>query len=200
MNSKPKRGTPYWDTVADKNVWLYIVKTDGVLLVCDDSKFSPGANYEDRTPEQLTALNKPRTAINKSRKVKTPAATVKDQEERETQERRAVWYYYQLRNCTDHCENCKNRIHPALYINPRTVVAHIVPKAKFESVDTHPNNCWFACGDCHTNYDTKGAEYQANMAVAPVVIKRFKTFIHLLTPLEVKALPEWLYKVYNECN
>lgn len=81
----------------------------------------------------------------------------------------------------------------------KTHIAHIVPKAKgkFEAVKTHPQNRWFACGDCHTNYDRKGNDFQKRMKVAPLVIERFKEFMHLLTPLDVKALPDWLYEVYQ---
>jgi hypothetical protein len=113
-----------------------------------------------------------------------------------------VYMASQLPLIPSHCENqcgaVLTKSGPGGY---KTHIAHILPKAKYKSVKTHPQNRWFGCGDCHTDYDKKGAALHLALPVAPLIIERFKSFMALLTDKELGSLEKqfpWLYAVYME--
>ena len=91
-----------------------------------------------------------------------------------------------------HCENCGASVLPTMAINPKAIVAHILPKSEKQgcpSVATHPLNCWIACGDCHTNYDNKGAAYVQNMPIFEELKKRVAKFYNKIAQGERRRVP-----------
>ena len=83
----------------------------------------------------------------------------------------------------------------------RHCLAHVLPKAKFKSIATHPLNCielafW---GGCHTTFDDMGYEYCKNHT--PIlwekVVKRFKVLYPRIAPTEYQYIPDVLL---NELN
>ena len=55
-----------------------------------------------------------------------------------------------------YCDNCSRRLN--LNYNPHWNIAHILPKQRYKSVMTHPNNWLKLCtskegGDCHYKFD-----------------------------------------------
>lgn len=93
-----------------------------------------------------------------------------------------------------HCENCNRNLGATMAINPSAVICHILPKRKdcgCPSVALHKNNKWFGCGDCHTDYDNKGAAYVQNMSIFEVLKARVATFYHLIPQNEIGNVPEY---------
>lgn len=92
------------------------------------------------------------------------------------------------------CENCGNPLAGTKAINPAAIVAHILPKSKTSgcpSVALHPLNKWFACGDCHTDYDNKGAAYVQSMPIFSVLKERVALFYDEIEPNEKRKVPEY---------
>lgn len=120
------------------------------------------------------------------------AATPK--EEREKKDATGVFYANQLKQAPDHCEECGKSLAGTKAINPRAIVAHIIPKREkggCPSVALHPNNRAFLCGSDHTDFDNKGAAYVQNMNIFEVMKARVATFYDQIAPNERKNVPEY---------
>lgn len=94
------------------------------------------------------------------------------------------------------CENCGE---PFGYIpawQRKWVIAHILPKATFKSVATHPMNRMFLCimsdHNCHDNYDRRGQDHRRIMPVHKLAMERLEYFKHLLTDREEVLLENYL--------
>ncbi len=90
------------------------------------------------------------------------------------------------------CENCGNPLGGTKSINPAAIVAHILPKSEKSgcpSVALHPLNKWYACGDCHTDYDNKGAAYVKSMPIFPVLVARVALFYDEIEDKERRRVP-----------
>lgn len=117
---------------------------------------------------------------------------------KKTQSRKAelaVYFASQILEIPTCCENCGADIRYQKQINPRALVAHILPKRPnggFPTVATHPKNRFFGCFDCHTNYDQKGAAFAATMPALPLIRARFNEFKSLLTEAEMQRVPDFL--------
>lgn len=115
--------------------------------------------------------------------------------ERKEKAEKAQFFKDQLVNAPKYCENCKKPLAGTMAINPSAVVAHILPKNKTSgcpSVATHPNNRWYACGDCHTDYDNKGADFVQTMPIFPELKVRVASFYHQIDPAERRRVPVYL--------
>lgn len=81
-----------------------------------------------------------------------------------------------LANHPNSCENCGKKF-------PRTLsimnIAHILPKNRFKSVMTHPDNCMHLCNKCHHDFDSSWGKAMT-MKVWDLAVKRFKKFEHLI--------------------
>lgn len=91
-----------------------------------------------------------------------------------------------------HCENCGATLSTATDWLRRSAVAHIIPKRTFDSVARHPKNRWFACTQCHTDYDNKGWGFAQEMKVWPLVLERFELFKNEIKDTEWSFLPDVL--------
>jgi len=102
-----------------------------------------------------------------------------------------VFFANQLLQHPENCEECGVSLRSSKVINPRTIVAHILPKNEkgFPSVRSHPMNRLFLCSDCHGNYDNKGWEFVATMKVFELAKERLACFIDCLTDYELSKLP-----------
>ncbi len=106
------------------------------------------------------------------------------------------WYRAQIAVAPNRCENCND----VLLRFPERVlfamVAHIVPKSKFESVKLHPLNRMFLCSvgsqnNCHAKWDASW-ERASKLPVLSIALKRFDEFKHLIHPSEHRWLPDFL--------
>lgn len=114
---------------------------------------------------------------------KKPAAKAK----RAAKDELTPWFNMQLTMAPAHCENvaCREPLTESMAINPRTIVAHILPKSRFPEVATHPLNRVFLCQSCHYKYDNGKAEtmpevlrlcgYRLGMFINKVAVDNFKS-------------------------
>jgi 5-methylcytosine-specific restriction endonuclease McrA len=115
-------------------------------------------------------------------------------EEKADAQAKGDFYRDQAAQAPKKCEECGQPLAGTMAINPAAVVAHILPKRReggCPSVALHKNNRFFACGNCHTNYDQKGATYVQNMSIFEVLKKRVATFYHLIPENEVQNVPAY---------
>lgn len=113
-------------------------------------------------------------------------------EKKEVKKELSIFFANQLKENPEFCEECGVSLRASKAINPRSIIAHILPKRKscFPSVATHSDNRLFLCVDCHSNYDNKGWEYVATMKIFNLVKERLALFVDCLTEFELNKLPE----------
>lgn len=135
------------------------------------------------------AENKPYWQQRRDLKLKQPPTK---KEERQKKQAKGVYFADQVQNAPKKCENCGGSLAGTIAINPAAVVAHILAKSEKSgcpSVALHPLNKFYACGDCHTNYDTKGAEFVQSMPIFPVLKERVAQFYDEIEPAERRRVP-----------
>lgn len=84
------------------------------------------------------------------------------------------------------CDNCGCKINANFM--PHANIAHILPKSRYKSVATHPDNFLFLCsgktdaeiGNCHYKFDNQIKNQEA-MPVWDLAKQRFQKFKHLVT-------------------
>lgn len=104
----------------------------------------------------------------------------------------SAWYDEQLKQMPSHCENCRKKIIIPATLSRRTPIAHILPKSSVKSVQTHELNRWFACWQCHTNYDQWPVEKVSTMPIIKTCRARYKEFADQIADNEKKYIPEYL--------
>jgi len=103
-----------------------------------------------------------------------------------------VWYNEQIKKIPERCENCNSKIIVPAVLPKRTPVAHILPKASFDSIKTNDDNVWYGCVECHTKYDRWPIEKVATMKIVRICKARYQKFKHLLSPIELRRVPIFL--------
>ncbi len=121
----------------------------------------------------------------RTKKAKKPKEIAK----RAAKQSLSAWFDMQIMLCANkECENCGTKI-----IQPsRTNIAHILPKSIFKSVATHLNNRWFACWQCHSDFDNHPIEKVIHMLVVKKLQKRLQGFYQEISKTEVRRVPEFL--------
>ena len=79
--------------------------------------------------------------------------------------------FYRSFGCVQpfHCQNCFKPLYACNDFFQRSICAHILPKAEFESVKMHPDNIMFLGVDliglcnCHDQWDRQGREHRSKM-------------------------------------
>lgn len=94
------------------------------------------------------------------------------------------WYKIQISIMPKCCEECGKSLAPDMAINKTIPIAHIIPKSSYPSVAAHPLNVLFLCGDHHTNYDNKGADYRKSMKINEKATRRGLLLYESLTDFE----------------
>lgn len=112
-----------------------------------------------------------------------------------------IFFASQLIEVPDDCENCGISLKWLKTSKLRkTIIAHILPKRPvggFPSVATHPKNKLFLCGDCHTNFDNKGAEFATTMNCFDLMCERFMEFENELSESDKQRLPFYFKDLLN---
>lgn len=109
-----------------------------------------------------------------------------------------AWFDFQIARSNWVCENCGGAIPSFNALARSSAQAHILPKALFPSVKTHPDNrlllgaVYSNCG-CHAAYDASW-ERASRMPVIKIALQRFDRFGHLLTVREIEKLPSVFMK------
>lgn len=104
------------------------------------------------------------------------------------------WFLDRRAEMVGKCLNCggKSCKHDDKYF--KHSIAHILPKAYFPSVATHPSNWIELCfwdKSCHTNMDNKIIDL-TEMACWDTIVTRFQEMYPLIDKKERKRIPETL--------
>lgn len=117
-----------------------------------------------------------------------PAAKTKQEQKDDL----TPWFKMQLTMAPALCENteCRAPLRESMVINPRSIVAHILPKAGFKEVATHPLNRMFLCETCHSRYD--GHRIEKIPVVVSLARHRLSSFINEVLPGNTHKIPNYL--------
>ena len=102
-----------------------------------------------------------------------------------------IYFASEVQKIPAKCQECGK---PFCFSQPwmrRAAVAHILGKAQFPSIATHPQNRWFGCLTCHTDYDNRGSQYVVTMKIFAEIRERIQPLLHLLTKEERRKVPEY---------
>ena len=100
------------------------------------------------------------------------------------------WFKERQKEMTGRCMNCggKTEAHTKMY---KCSIAHILPKAYFPSVATHPDNwielCFYS-NSCHTNFDNKMLDL-LDMNCFDQIIKKFAKMYPHIAQEEKRRIP-----------
>jgi len=120
--------------------------------------------------------------------------TTPEKVKREQKAAKGRFFVDQIKQAPKCCEECGKPLAGTIAINPAAIVAHIIPKSPTNgcpSVATHPLNRWFGCGDCHTDYDNRGAKFVKAMKVFPMLKERVALFYDEIAPAERRKVPAY---------
>lgn len=105
---------------------------------------------------------------------------------------KGVYFADQIANSPKVCEECGKSLAGTKVINPAAMIAHILPKSEKQgcpSVALHPLNKFYACIQCHTNFDSKGAEFVQSMKIFPKLVERVSQFYGEIAANERRRVP-----------
>ncbi|MDB5288559.1 MAG: hypothetical protein JWR05_3508 [Mucilaginibacter sp.] len=149
-------------------------RSDGKISVSTDSTFRNLKTFRLVSPSDLTTTSaKPQNGIIGKIKSKLNCAKPGDKDLN-------IFYDQMAEIMPFHCQNCGKPLYAGNKFFKRCVSAHILPKSKFETIATNPDNIlflgWGIIGVCycHDNYDNKGASDRAAMPCYPLVLERFE--------------------------
>lgn len=127
---------------------------------------------------------KHREEVNKDKKGKT--------EKKQKKAKLDVFFASELQQVPRCCDECGASLAHTMAISRKAVVAHVLPKRHFESIMLHPWNKFFACGDCHTNFDNLGEPFVIKMKMYPELKRRVQEILlPLIEPQEMKYIPTY---------
>lgn len=133
----------------------------------------------------------------KGKKAPVPLKPISDKKAAQLKEEKALrgegdtqkekWFKARRKEMTGTCQcGCAGKSSKHDEINFRSSIAHIFPKATFESVALHPMN-WVErafWGGCHSNADEGGLDKWPNMADWEDIKEKFFILAPLLTDAE----------------
>lgn len=108
---------------------------------------------------------------------------------------KAKFFAEALKEAPAKCMECDKSLAGSQLINPRTVVAHILPKSDKQgvpSMKTNPLNKVYLCGDCHTDMDTHGCDFISQMKIFPLMLERVKIMWPDIPHNERRRVPQCL--------
>lgn len=110
------------------------------------------------------------------------------------------WFEERREEMTGVCVNCGKHSckHDDTYY--KFSIAHILPKAYFPSIKTHPDNwielCFWGENSCHTNMDNKTLDL-IEMNCWDEIVVRFQKMYPYIAPKERKRIPNVLLQYIN---
>lgn len=103
-----------------------------------------------------------------------------------------VWFEEQMKQIPLCCEECGTKFVFFASWTKKAVIAHILPKRNFKSVQTHPLNRCFLCIHCHQDYDNRGSQHVVKMKVFEKMKQVVQEeLIPVIPNQELKYLPEY---------
>lgn len=191
IQTKPrhKRGAEFIHIPTGETVYLYIIRNDETYIVSFDKNLNEvfEAKLSDLKPAKPLQVS----SISNKPKVST---------EGQKNERNAMNEFFAqvALRMPFNCAECGKPLYASTKVGKRAASAHILPKAKFESVAMDENNIFFLgaayigqCG-CHDRWDAN-VDSRIKMKVYDVAIWRFEKYLKAkLTPEELKAAYTYL--------
>lgn len=110
------------------------------------------------------------------------------------------WFEERRAEMTGWCVNCGKR--SCKYDDNcfKFSIAHILPKAYFPSIKTHPDNwielCFWGKNSCHTNMDNKILDL-IDMNCWDEIVVKFQNMYPYIAPKERKRIPNILLQYIN---
>ena len=162
-------------------------RPDNKIVICDDENLQKGFNYDPVYPHEL----KPAIKLKQGIVTKSPSP-----EKHAELGDMTAFFDSLVHKIPFHCQNCGKPLYAFTKKAKRAVSCHILPKAKFTSIATDPDNilfmgCDFIGSPCddHTRWDYS-VDNRIKMPVYKIAVRRFNESLrHKLTDSEVvKAL------------
>lgn len=86
------------------------------------------------------------------------------------------------------CMECGANLKPSMIINERTIIAHILEKRHFKSIEVDKDNILYLCQLCHGVYDNFNP---TKMKVFELAKQRVKSLLPKIKEEEKRFLPEY---------
>jgi len=140
--------------------------------------------------------NKPKEP--KKRKPIPKESKKKKQQKKEYGDNLTAWFDERRKEMTGRCKNCGKRSEKNSNQYFKFSICHILPKARFKSVATHPDNwielCFWGDNSCHTNMDNCILDF-TQMACWDEIVVKFQKLWPLLNKREKASVPD-IFKQY----
>lgn len=150
--------------------------------------FEGSPEYCFRHKEKGTKEVKPKKAIPKvSDKKKSKAG-----EEKERKERLKIFFEEKIQDRPELCQNCDAELINSMFPNARTIIAHLLAKAHYQSVETNDDNFIYLCASCHNRMDLQCERFHKESKLSGLIKERVKLLTPLLTQEELKRIPDYL--------
>lgn len=132
---------------------------------------------------------------------KTAARKLEEKKNADPELSQEAWFQEQRPQMPEKCENCGN---PTCKNDDdwfRASICHILPKAYFPSVATHPLNrlflCFWGANSCHTNMDNKTLD-MTEMNCWNAIVERFLEIYPSISKEERRRIPSILMQYVND--
>ena len=103
-----------------------------------------------------------------------------------------AWFITAIEQMPLCCEECNERLIIFAPWAAKAYVAHVLGKALFKSVATHPLNKVYLCLICHTNFDNWGEDKIMKMVIFPKILEISLHLVQHLQQSEQNKLPEYV--------
>lgn len=118
-------------------------------------------------------------------------------EKKKAKEELSTFFDLMLKRAPKKCQESGKDLRGLMNINPRVIVAHILPKRPVKqggvpSMANDKRNIIFLHGDVHTDMDNKGKEYVMKMKIFPLIKSRVEDMWGEIPEDERKNVPDYL--------
>jgi len=145
---------------------------------------------EKKISQQKERQKKANAAIKAGRSLRLLAVTEPDVRAGEDYAELDRWFKDRQKEMTGKCQNCGGKTEKDSK-HYKCSVAHLLPKAYFKSVATHPDNwlelCFYS-NSCHTNFDNKMIDI-IDLHCFDTVIQKFVKIYPFIAQEEKRRIP-----------
>lgn len=116
-------------------------------------------------------------------------------EEIDQSKKRSEFYNLMIMQRPEYCQESGKPLEQSMFINPRSIVAHILPKREqggVPSMQYDQRNIIYLDQDVHTNMDNKGKDFVMKMKIYGLMKRRVKSMWKDIPEHEKKNVPEYL--------
>lgn len=159
----------------------------GKVLICIP------CNNRAKAEEQIKKSTRRNAARNTGNKLRTMAGVNLDMRAKKDYGELDRWFKERQKEMTGRCQNCSGKTE-AYTKHFKCSIGHILPKAYFPSVATHPSNWLELCfygKSCHTNMDNKMLDL-TEMSCWDEIVTKFCVMYPSIDKKEQRRIPEVL--------